>query len=259
MNNTIDLNNKKYRKFLALVKNTRKDLLQYSSINEDIIGALSEIIETKKLSLINVSKIIEIIEARKTNLEYIRSIQDKYSFDLVNEEHKYMENFINKHFDIRDEDKHGIKDFLIIKKIERKKKIDNPDIKKVELSYRLFDKINISIASYNKKVFLNEIKLVDAYGLVFKDYLEYQIKTNDNDFLSFLKDSVNNNYYLSDSIIECDFTITNKGIEFIENNEKVIFKNNGSFVIEDYEINVCFSYLFIKDIKTNKKYKYYGD
>lgn len=78
-------------------------------------------------------------------------------------------------------------------------------------------------------------------------------------FYLFLKDSVDNNNYLSDSLEECNFTITYEEIEFNEDKEQRVFKNNGSFIIEDYEINVCFSYLFIKDTKTNKKYKYYGD
>ena len=182
----IDLNNKKSRKFVALVKNTKNDFLQNSTINEDIVDALSEVIDTKRLSIISASKIIQIIETRKDNLEYIRDIQDNYSFELVNEEHRYMENFINKYFKVSGEDTHNIKDFLIIETIDRVKQKRTSKLEIVSSAYTIYERINILVTSYNKEVFFNEMKLLEAYALVFGDYVEYQQRTNNYDFLSFL-------------------------------------------------------------------------
>lgn len=95
----IDLNNKKSRKFLKLVENTKNDIVQNSSYDKDIVDNLITIYKEKTLSLIGVSGLYQIIEIRKQNIDYIRQIQDNYSFNLVNEEHKYMENFIKKYFE----------------------------------------------------------------------------------------------------------------------------------------------------------------
>ncbi|WP_323591055.1 hypothetical protein [Aliarcobacter butzleri] len=102
--NTINLNNKKSRKFLALVKNTIDDLLQIESSPIGILEQLQNIVNTKTLTLLNVQGLFRIIETRKEQMNCIKLIQDSYSFNLINEEHIYMENFISQYFNFQNLD-----------------------------------------------------------------------------------------------------------------------------------------------------------
>lgn len=111
------------------------------------------------------------------------------------------------------------------------------------------------ITSYNPTYFKSMKGFSQAYELIFIDFIEYTYKKNDTDFLSFLKDSVENNIYLSDVIEERNFNVNDKVIMFSDN----IYPNIGSFVIDNYTVNVCGSYTFIYDSSANKKYFYYGD
>lgn len=95
---TINLNNKKSRKFLALVKNTIDDLSQIEPSQNSILEQLQDIVTTKTLTLLNVQALYKVIETRKEKRDFIRLIQDSYSFNLINEEHIYMENFISQYF-----------------------------------------------------------------------------------------------------------------------------------------------------------------
>lgn len=95
----INLNNKKSRKFIAIVKNTIEDLKQNVKWDMEVLSYLEDIVKTKSLTLINVQVLYQVIESRKLNFDYIRLIQDKYSFDLVNEEHRYIEKFLSQYFD----------------------------------------------------------------------------------------------------------------------------------------------------------------
>ena len=101
---TINLNNKKSRKFLALVKNTIDDLLQIESSPISILEQLQNIVNTKTLTLLNVQGLFRIIETRKEQMNFIKLIQDSYSFNLINEEHIYMENFISQYFNFQNLD-----------------------------------------------------------------------------------------------------------------------------------------------------------
>ena len=101
---TINLNNKKSRKFLALVKNTIDDLLQIESSPISILEQLQNIVTTKTLTLLNVQGLFRIIETRKEQMNFIKLIQDSYSFNLINEEHIYMENFISQYFNFQNLD-----------------------------------------------------------------------------------------------------------------------------------------------------------
>ncbi len=121
---TINLNNKKSRKFLALVKNTIDDLLQIESLPISILEQLQNIVNTKTLTLLNVQELYKVIETRKEKKDFIRLIQDSYSFNLINEEHIYMENFISQYFNFQNLDsncfysKKIFIDEIIIYKIE---------------------------------------------------------------------------------------------------------------------------------------------
>lgn len=259
MSNVIDLNNKKSRKFIALIKNTKTDLLQNISVNEEIMDSLNEIINTKKLTLFSALQVSLIINKRKENIDYIKNIQDEYSFKLVNEEHKYMDKFLRNYFEINNESVSLENSFMVIKTIDRNIKIEDSNMKKTSISYNFLNQLSILITSYNKSIFSSEYNLLSAYELVFFDFLEYTYKTRNKDLLSFLKDSVKNNTNLSDYLEEIDFAIKDDCIEFQLNSSNYSYKNNGSFILDRYIINVCFSYLFINDTKTNKKYLYYGD
>lgn len=69
---TINLNNKKSRKFLALVKNTIDDLLQIESSPISILEQLQNIVTTKTLTLLNVQGLFRIIETRKEQMNFIK-------------------------------------------------------------------------------------------------------------------------------------------------------------------------------------------
>lgn len=64
-----------------------------------MIEGLKDIVHNKRLTLLNVQGIYSIIDSRKNTIDYISKIQDKYSFDLVNQEHRYMENFLSQYID----------------------------------------------------------------------------------------------------------------------------------------------------------------
>lgn len=100
--NRIDLNNKRSRKFLALVKNTIQDLEQNPVSADEILVMLKNIVDTKSLTLLNIQALVQVFEAREQNIEYLRLVQDKYSFEIINEEHKYMKIFVSQYFTIED-------------------------------------------------------------------------------------------------------------------------------------------------------------
>lgn len=86
------------RKFLKYVKNTKNDLLQNPFSEAEVINCLKEIYNKKEITLFTVQYLYIIIEARKENFNYIKSIQDKESFEIVNKEHRYLEKFLNRYF-----------------------------------------------------------------------------------------------------------------------------------------------------------------
>ncbi len=86
------------KKFLKFVKNTIDDLIKTLPLTNEMIMYLKEIYNEKELTIINVQSLYIIIETRKENMEYIKSIQDLGTFKIINKEHKYMESFINKYF-----------------------------------------------------------------------------------------------------------------------------------------------------------------
>lgn len=48
----------------------------------------------------NIIKLVELILVREENQDSILLQQDKKSFDLINQEHLYMKNYISKYFRI---------------------------------------------------------------------------------------------------------------------------------------------------------------
>jgi len=89
---------KKSRKFLKIIENTLEDFKIQNS--EEGILMLGQILETKSLTLLSVGYLYQLLESRKENFDFIKQIQDQESFEIVNEEHKYMEQFLNQFFNI---------------------------------------------------------------------------------------------------------------------------------------------------------------
>ncbi len=83
--------------FLELVKNTLEDF-QKQSFQSEETRALQEIYMTKKVDLLTATCLYTIIENRKSNISFVKKNQDKATFKLINKEHKYMENFLNRFF-----------------------------------------------------------------------------------------------------------------------------------------------------------------
>jgi len=121
-------------------------------------------------------------------------------------------------------------------------------------------KFTVDIRSYNSIYFPDSTTFINSYGLVITDYKEFCIRNGHVvDFIEFLKDSVENNPYLSDSIKEINFKVQDEHIYFKYDDEDIDYINMGEFHIDYYKINVCNSYLFITDFIDNKQYMYYGD
>lgn len=89
---SIKINNKR---FLKYVKNTIKDLKQNTGCD---LTKLLDIYNSKELKLTNISGLYEVIYIRKHNYEYIKTTQDRDTFNLINNEHIFMENYFNKNF-----------------------------------------------------------------------------------------------------------------------------------------------------------------
>ena len=91
--------------FLELVKNTLEDF-QRQNVQNEGTKVLEEICMTKEVNLQTAIGLYTIMEMRKANISYVKKNSDIYSFQVVNEEHKYMDRFLNrffkKHFYIED-------------------------------------------------------------------------------------------------------------------------------------------------------------
>lgn len=150
-----------------------------------------------------------------------------------------------------------------IRKSKKQKKVTSPiknvfEFCPVELDNNF--KFTIEITSYNANYFSDTTKFINSYGLVIHDYKNYcNMKGCVDDFIEFLKDSVENNPYLCDSLNDMTFKVENNHIRFNLDGDEMDFINMGEFYIDYYKINVCNSYLFITDTLEDKQYMYYGD
>lgn len=90
----------KDRKFLKYVKNTKNDFMKMGLVNSSVIDSLKNILSTKQLTLLNVMELVQVIFTREENIDYCKEIQDPKTFKIVNEEHRYMKEYILNFFNI---------------------------------------------------------------------------------------------------------------------------------------------------------------
>jgi len=128
-------------------------------------------------------------------------------------------------------------------------------IKKVCKLFTVLNELNVEVLSFNTDFFNTEKEVVITHSLMLSNFVESDF----NDFLDFLKDSVENNFYLNDYLKEISFKVKNDVIEFLENGEEYKYQNMGEYTINGYRIFVSGGYSFIEDLIEEKKYLYYGD
>lgn len=120
--------------------------------------------------------------------------------------------------------------------------------------------ISIDIENINIDYFKDANGLIECYFNVIDSYF----KSNIIDFVEFLKYSEKNSY-ISDFIKDCDFELVLENIEDSEvelikdSKNQLDFINMGTLIIDKYKIYCTGSYLYIMNLKTNKKYFYYCD
>ena len=84
--------------FVEIIQNTLNDFINQGLIFLEDLEILQEIIDTKKISLVGATSIYQIIDTRKKNIKLVKKLTDTETFKIVNKEHKYLENYLNKHF-----------------------------------------------------------------------------------------------------------------------------------------------------------------
>jgi len=83
--------------FLECVINTYNDLLEQDFISEET-EALRDIVLNRRITVISATALYTLIIVREANIKYIKKNQDKASFKIVNKEHRYMKNYLDKFF-----------------------------------------------------------------------------------------------------------------------------------------------------------------
>ena len=121
------------------------------------------------------------------------------------------------------------------------------------------EEYSIEVNTINSNYYKDGSSLLNTYGIVLTDFQKFTNKKKEKvRFMNFIEHSIKNSW-LSDSITEIDFSIKNDHILFTLNGNKMDYINMGEFYIDNYQINCCGSYMFIRDIRTDKQYMYYGD
>ena len=120
--------------------------------------------------------------------------------------------------------------------------------------------LTIEVTAYNKTIFKSGHMMINSYGLIFKDYIEFCNKNKNRYRMEvFLKDSVENNSYLHDFFQELDFKIVDNKILSAYKDEWEESISFGQFFVNNYKVNVSGSSLYCEDLISGKKFMYYGD
>jgi len=118
----------------------------------------------------------------------------------------------------------------------------------------------ILIKKINPKYFSRVVDFQIAYEIFFEDLVDTAYrKYRKVEILEFLQNSVKNNNGLNDSLRKLKFNIVDNCIFTVINNEMKPIINTGEFIIENYQVNTYFSYMFLTNLLTNEQYMYYGD
>lgn len=83
--------------FIKCVENTISDFLEQNMFFEDMVY-LKDIVDSKKITLMSATAIYTLVRIRNANYKYIKKYQDKKTFDIINKEHKYMKESLDKYF-----------------------------------------------------------------------------------------------------------------------------------------------------------------
>jgi len=121
--------------------------------------------------------------------------------------------------------------------------------------FTVLKKLNVEVIEYNNNYFNEERELINIHSLLLSDFINSEF----DDLIEFFKDSVENNYYLNDMLLERDFEIKNDTINFKEDNEEYSYINMGCYAFDNKKIYISGSYSFVEDLIEEKKYIYYGD
>ena len=152
----------------------------------------------------------------------------------------------------------------INRKIKRRTENQKPMIasnKKHTVKSEFSDvKYQVSISFYNENIFRSDNDFFKAYELFFYDLIDMsEFKGYKLDCIDFLENSVENDGMLNDELFRQKYTIKDDHIYTVINNEKVDLINTGEFIIDNYQVNTCWSYMFFTNLLTNEQYMYYGD
>lgn len=82
--------------FIKYLTNTIQDFKNVHNI--EMVNDLSELLISKELTAQNMMQLVDLILSREENLDSIVLQQDKKTYDLINEEHRYMKNYLNQYF-----------------------------------------------------------------------------------------------------------------------------------------------------------------
>jgi hypothetical protein len=117
--------------------------------------------------------------------------------------------------------------------------------------------INVVVSSYNTDYFKKAKEALGAHGLILTNFLNSGKTT----FVEFLKDSVENDPYLNDLIVECDFEVKKDEILFNIENKDESYVNMCEYTLLDANVKITMSggYLFVKDLSNGESYMYYAD
>ncbi len=118
-------------------------------------------------------------------------------------------------------------------------------------------KINVAVTSYNIEYFRSAKEALGSHGLILTNFNN----SEKSSFVDFLKDSVENDSWLNDLIVECNFEIKNDEILFNIENKDESYINMCEYTLLDanVQINMSGGYLFVKDFNNGESYMYYAD
>ena len=117
--------------------------------------------------------------------------------------------------------------------------------------------LNVEVVKYNEEYFTTAKDLVVLHSLLLQNFSNSKF----DDLIEFLKDSVENNYYLNDLLEELKFKVDkDNDIIFLDEDKiEMRYESMGEYYVNNYRVVVSGSYSFIESITTKEQYLYYGE